>query len=110
MSKYLFIETRDPFERQDTVKLYGLINELSTKGHDVALFLTQNGVLATRKEAKVPLLPVILKEKNVAVYADDYSLEERGISTSDLVENIQVSGADTLVDLTMETGRKPVWY
>ena len=110
MSKYLFIESRDPFESRDSIQLYGLIKELASKGNDVALFLVQNGTLSTRKEATVKLFPELCTTKNVTVYADDYSLEERGIRSSDLREGVKAAPVDTLTDLLMESGRKPMWH
>ena len=110
MSKYLFVETRDPFESKDTHQLYGLVKELAGQGHDVALYLTQNGVFATRNQAKTSIFPELVKEKNVTVFADDYSLEERGITKSEIFSEVKISPIDKLAELTIEDGRRPVWH
>ncbi|MGE0172688.1 MAG: DsrE family protein [Oligoflexales bacterium] len=110
MSKYLFIESRDPFDSKDVLQTYGLVKELCNQGHDVALYLIQNGVLAVRKDAKVTLLPEILSDKKARVLVDDYSLSERGILKDQVPGSAKVSNADELVDLIMEDQRKPIWH
>jgi len=106
MGKYVFIETRDPFESNDVTQTWDLAVELSKNGNDVAMFLVQNAVLATRSGAKVSTLGDL---KGVKVYADDLSLVERGIEQGAIRDGITVAGADELTDLIMEDGRKPIW-
>lgn len=106
MSKYLFIETRDPFEHRDATQTWNLAESLAKKGHDVAFYLVQNGVLAARKGAKIDTLT---DTKSVSVYADDVSLQERGVHVEQLLDGVTVSHVDALVDLTLEDGRKAIW-
>ena len=106
MSKYLFIESRDPFEFADAVQTWRLAVELGEAGHDVAYFLVQNGVLAARAGAKVETLTGTGKVK---VYVDDVSLAERAMSGAKLKDGVTVAGSDELVDLTLEEGRRPIW-
>ena len=106
MSKYLFIESRDPFESPDVKQQWDLATTLAGKGNDVTMFLVQNAVFAARREARVPTLDPTAE---VTVLADDLSLAERGIPEKGLRENVGVSGIDALVDLIMEDGRKPIW-
>ncbi len=106
MSKYLFIETRDPFEHKDAGQTWDLAEALAAKGNDVAFFLVQNAVFAARKGAKVSTLT---NTDVVKVYADDVSLRERGMNVEQVRDGITVSGADMLVDLTLEDGRKAIW-
>ena len=105
MAKYLFIETRDPFEYRDVQHTWELAVELGKKGDDVVMFLVQNAVLASRKDAKVDTL----SDSSVKVYADDLSLAGRGIKKDTLREGITVAGVDSLTDYIMEDGRKPIW-
>ena len=109
MSKYLFIETRDPFESTDCVQGFELINELKGKGHDVSLYLIQNGVFTSRSGVKVPGFSNILSS-GVKVLVDDCSLEERGILSDQIAAGISISGADELVDLIMEENCKAIWH
>ena len=106
MSKYLFIETRDPFEHNDATQTWNLAESLANKGHDVAFYLVQNGVLAVRMGAKINTLT---DTELVNVYADDISLRERGVSVEHMLGGVTVSSVDTLIDLTMEDGRKAIW-
>ncbi len=106
MSKYLFIESRDPFDTTDTHQAFGLATALSKEGNDVTLYLVQNGVLAARAAANA------LKEvgPKVSVLADDYSIEERGIEANELAKSVRVSDVDSLVDLLCEKGTKAIWH
>ena len=106
MSKYLFIESRDPFESPDAKQQWDLARQLAEKGNEVTMFLVQNGVLAARKAAKIPTLD---PSSGVTVHADDLSLAERGIHNESLRDNVNVSGIDALTDLIMEAGCKPIW-
>ena len=49
MTGYLFIETRDPFESRDTQFDEETASAVKERGHEVTVFLVQNGVLASRK-------------------------------------------------------------
>jgi len=106
MGKYLFIESRDPFECPDAVQAWSLATALASKGNDVKVFLVQNAVLAARAGARVETLD---PAAGVDVLADELSLAERGIRADAVKANVQVSGIETLTDLVMEEGRKPVW-
>lgn len=106
MGKYVFIETRDPFECRDVEQTWALATELGAAGHDVAMFLVQNAVLAARKGAKVETLD---ESAPVRVLADDLSLRERGIGNDHLKAGIEMASIDVLTDLVMEDDRKPIW-
>lgn len=105
MAKYLFIETRDPFEHRDVKQTWNLAAELANNGDDVVMFLVQNAVLATRKGAQIDTL----NDSSVKVVADDLSLAERAIKPDMLRDGITTAGADELTDYIMEDGRKPIW-
>lgn len=105
MAKYLFIETRDPFEHRDVKQTWDLAVELGNNGDDVVMFLVQNAVLATRKGANTETLG----DSKVQVYADDLSLAERGISQETLRDGVTTASVDQLTDFIMEDGRKPIW-
>ena len=105
MAKYLFIETRDPFEFTDVKHTWDLAVELGKNGDDVVMFLVQNAVFAGRKGAKVDTL----NDASVKVFADDLSLAERGINAEGLREGVAVANVDALTDLIMEDDRKPIW-
>ncbi len=106
MAKYLFVESRDPFEFTDVKQTWDLAADLAKKGNDVAMFLVQNGVLATRKDARVSTMSDL---SGIRVFADDFSLEERAIQPDSVRDDVKISGIDALTDLIMEDDRKPIW-
>ncbi len=109
MSRYVFIESRDPFESSDTRFIAETAAALKRQGEDVTVFLVQNGVLAARAKARGSQLPE-LAEARVTLLADDFSLRERGISTSELAAAVQEANIDSLVDLIAHEDTKAIWH
>src|SRR5215207_204833 len=101
MTSYVFIESRDPFESRDTRVVEETAVALKERGHEVTVFLVQNGVLAARKNAHDSYLSR-LAEAGVALMADDFSLSERGILTAELRPGVQPAGIETLADALAE--------
>ncbi len=106
--KYLFIESRDPFESTDTQFFSDLVKGVKKLGRETTLFLVQNSVLSTRKGAKYNDQIAQLAQSGVTVLADGFSLKERGIDH--LVEGIEVSNMDQLVQLLLEPETKAIWH
>jgi predicted peroxiredoxin len=109
MTKYLFIETRDPFESTASEFVEGTATALRQRGNPVTVFLVQNGVLGTRKSANAPHFRR-LADAEVALLADEFSLRERGIQSSDLRSGIRVSTIEKLVDALIEPQTKAIWH
>jgi predicted peroxiredoxin len=109
MSKYLFIESRDPFESRDAQFLVETATALKQRGNDVTVFLVQNGVLAARKNAHTSHLPQ-LAEVGIQLLADDFSLRERGIRADEINPAVKESSIDALVDMLVEEGTKAIWH
>ncbi len=105
MAKYLLIESRGP-EGADFC--YDLATGLAGAGHDVTLFLVQNGVLPARTGSANGGLSR-MSAAGVRVLADDFSLRERGISASKLANDVTAAPIDTVVDALAE-GRKAIWH
>jgi sulfur transfer complex TusBCD TusB component (DsrH family) len=107
MTKYLFIESRDPFESRDTPFVAETATTLKQRGHDVTLFLLQNGVFAARNSvhslAKVA-------DAGVTVLADNFSLKERGIETLELARGIQEAPIERLVEALVQENTKAIWH
>lgn len=110
MARYVLIESRDPFGSTDPPWLYDLAADLTARGEEVTLFLVQNGVLAARKNvASSPLRGI--RERNVAVMADSFSLRERGIREEDRTPQVDAAGIDDLVDLILaHPGTRVLWH
>ena len=108
MSKYLLIESRDPFESGDVPYFYDLATGLAKAGNEVTLFLVQNGVLAARRDARADGLHAVA-QAGVQVLADDFSLRERGIPAGRLVSGVKAGPLDVVIDQLAE-GRKALWH
>ena len=108
MTKYLLIESRDPFEANGVSYFYDLATKLVQEGNTVTLFLVQNGVLPARRGSDATAL-VELTRSGVEVLADNFSLRERGIGTGNLVANVKAAPLDIVVDQLAE-GRKTIWH
>jgi predicted peroxiredoxin len=108
MAQYLFIDSRDPFESRDTEFVISTAGALRKRGHEVTLFLVQNGVLAARRQARDSYF-MSVAVAGVRVLADEFSLRERGIEDDELHPLITLAGVDAIVDL-VASGAKTLWH
>jgi len=108
MSKYLLIESRDPYESGDGDFIPSLAAQLTAKGKEVTILLVQNGVLPARTNAERGKLSQAL-EAGVTVLADSFSLRERGIGDSDIAPTIRPVQLDVVID-AMADGIKTIWH
>ena len=109
MTKYLFIESRDPFESRDVRFVEETATALKQRGHEVTVFLVQNGVLAARKNGSENYLNR-LANAGVILMADEFSLCERGIQTAEVGTGIQQSNMEALVDALVQANTKGIWH
>ena len=109
MSNYVFIESRDPFESLDVRFVEETAAALKERGHEVTVFLVQNGVLAARRNGRDSYL-ARLTEARVNLLADDFSLSERGIQPAELRSGIQTSDIEALVDALLQENTKAIWH
>ena len=93
MPSYLLIESRDPFDSNDTGFCRDLATQLAAGKNDVTLFLVQNGVLPARSGARSGDL-TRLAGGGVRVLADSFSLKERGIDEARLASGIAAAPLD----------------
>jgi len=107
MTRYVFIESRDPFESRDTQFLEDTAIAVKERGHDVTVFLVQNGVLAARESTR---RLGRLAEAGVTLLADDLSLRERGIKADELAPSVSESGIDALVEALVQENTKALWH
>lgn len=105
MAKYFLIESRSPCDATEVNNNYQLAADLAKAGNEVALFLVENGVLATRKSSLSNGLEDL---KQVKLLADDFSLRERGIEQSELEDDIESTSIGAIVD-AMSEGQKMIW-
>lgn len=108
MSTYLLIESRDPFDSNDTRFCCDLAQQLAAANNDVTVFLVQNGVLPARAGARSGDL-TSLAGAGVRVLADSFSLKERGIDEKRLAAGIAAAPLDVVLDALAE-GAKVIWH
>ena len=108
MPKYVFIESRDPYESGDCARFAEMIEGIQRRGHEAILFLVQNGVMGARRGSTAHGLLAGLARNKVRILADSFSLRERGIG--DVANEVTSSGMTYLVDLILEPGVKAVWH
>lgn len=108
MRSYLLIESRDPFESTGVAGTCELAIQLRDAGHDVALFLVQNGVLAVRSGARRTELDKVLGSK-IEVLADEFALRERGIPAAGLIAGVKAAPIDSVIE-RMTAGWNALWH
>jgi hypothetical protein len=106
MAEFTFISSRDPVEGDGSV--HQLAADLAGAGHDVALFLVENGAFLARAGACSELRDR-LAAAGVRLLADDFALSERGIVDGALADGVDPTTLDVLVD-HMAQGRKVSWH
>lgn len=109
MTNYVFIESRDPFESRDTQFVVETATTLVQRGHQVTVFLVQNGVLGARRNIGESNLSRMV-ESGISLLADDFSLCERGIQSEDLQPGIQATSIETLVTALVQENTKAIWH
>jgi predicted peroxiredoxin len=108
MTRYLLIESRDPFDTNLVEDFTDLAKDLRSQGHEVTVFLVQNGVLPARKGSRSQPLADLVKA-GVKVLADDFSLAERGIEQQRLLDGVKSGNVALIVD-EMAAGTKTIWH
>ena len=108
MPRYLLIESRDPFDSNDTGFCRDLATQLAAAKNEVTLFLVQNGVLPARPCVHSAAL-TSLAQAGVTILADDFSLRERGIAPDVLVQGVRAAALDVVID-AMAGGAKTIWH
>ena len=107
MARYLLIESRDPFESGGVEDDYALAQSLAENGNEVVVFLVQNGVLPARRGARSEGLHRLVAS-GTPVLADAFSLRERALPPETMLEGIEASPLDVVLD-AMVAGHKVIW-
>ena len=108
MATYLLIESRDPYDSNDTGFCRDLATQLAAAKNEVTVFLVQNGVLPARSGARSGELTK-LAGAGVRVLADSFSLRERGIDEAGLASGVAAAPLDVVLDALAE-GAKVIWH
>ena len=110
LKKYLLIESRDPFECNDCMWLYETAKSLGTSGNQVTLFLLQNGVLPACVNSDYACHLSVLYAAGVKIFADNFALEARAISSSQLIDEVEPVTIDMLASLLTAPSTKAIWH
>jgi len=108
MSRYMLISSREPFTCPSTNALYDLARELSRQGHQVTLFLVENGVMVARAGVYSKLLQEAYAA-GVEILAEEFSLRERAIPLNRLGAGIESARLEVVLDALVERV-KTVWH
>lgn len=107
MAKYLLIESRDFHESREVDEYYDFARDLRNAGNDVTVYLVQNAVFAVKKGYQGSKFAQL---RGATVYADDFSLRQRGIDARDVEPGAKVTSIGTLVDLLVQPDVKATWH
>lgn len=107
MSNYIFIESRDPFASGDSDFIENVAVLVKDRGHNITVFLVQNGVLGARKTVRHFKQ---MLSAGVKLIADDLSLAERGINIEELAPGITKSSIQELVQALVQENTKAIWH
>jgi predicted peroxiredoxin len=108
MARFVFGESRDPYECADCARFMDLVAGVRRRSHEVTLFLVQNAVLAVREGASLGGAYSELARAGVAVVADAFALRERAIDR--LASGVEPSGVDQLVSLALSPQTRVIWH
>lgn len=107
MSHYLFVQSQDTFTETRAAGQYQLAGQLHEAGHRVTLVLVQNGVTPARRNARCDHFDELL-DQGIRVIADDFSLQQREIDSSQLKDSVAVGDLEAVID-AMLAGHKVIW-
>lgn len=107
MSRFLFIQSQDPFTEVRTAAQFDLARRLVEAGNQVSVLLVQNGVTAARRGAQCGGFDA-LAGQGVQLLADPFSLRQREIEAEHLKDAIEVADLDVVIE-AMLAGDKVIW-
>ena len=109
MAKYLLIETKGPLDGGDYAFEVG--EQLRDLGHDVTIYLLQDGVFIGRNDfAAAERLRRAAEEHDLQLLADIISLRQRGVVGSRVAAMVRPGDMDELLELMMEGTDKVIWH
>lgn len=108
MSRYVLISSRDPFTCATTRDFYELAGEFKRQGHEVVLFLVENGVFPARAAAHCDALSDVVRA-GVTVLADEFALRERAIASTTLRSGIDAAPLAHVVD-ELAARSRVIWH
>ncbi|ACE84594.1 DsrE family protein [Cellvibrio japonicus] len=108
MQRYFFVTTQDPFTNSSANDYFIHITKLSQQGNGVSVFLVQNGITPAIKNAHLPCFDELLASA-ITIYADIFSLQQRGIKATELKQNIQSTDLHAIIHARLN-GDDVIWF
>lgn len=108
MKRFLVVGSRDLTEYVNGQYIPLVVETLREKGHDVTLFLLENGVISAREGSKMGQVLNDLSSKGARILAEDVSCRARGVRR--LVPGIGLSNLDVLADGIADGYDNILWY
>lgn len=108
MARFVFVESRDPYECADCPQFLDLVAGVRRRSHDVTLFLVQNAVGAAREGASHAVKYSELAKAGVTVVAEAFALRERGVER--LADGVERTDIDRLVSLALTPQTRVIWH
>jgi hypothetical protein len=107
MSRYVVIESHDPFEADLSAEFFDLALSLSRAGHDVAVLFVADGI-RTALAGRHTFWLAELRRAGVAVLADLSALLAAGFVPAQLAAGVRATPAGITLDDLLQ-GRKRLW-
>jgi sulfur transfer complex TusBCD TusB component (DsrH family) len=108
MKHYLIVDSRDLTEYVNGSYLPLVVKELREKGHEVTVFLIENGVIAAREGSKMGQVLDALSRNGARILAEDVSCLARGVNR--LSPGISLANLDLLADSIAGGFDNILWY
>ena len=108
MDAYLLIESAGPQAGPGGNRFVGDAHRLVRKGGDVALVLTQDGVLGAVPGA-YPRLRGYLRDGG-ALWVDAHSMRQWGVAEGDMVPGARPVDVDDVAERLLWPGLQAVWH
>ena len=108
MAEYLLVESQGPWAGPGCRKLLWDTLALADLGHDVWLFLVDDGATTALDRADAPLADVL--GAGVRVWVDEFSVRRRCLAETSLAAGVELVGIEKLAGKLLEAGLRVVWH
>jgi hypothetical protein len=108
MTRFFFIQSREPFTDSRANGDYELIHNLACAGNEVTVMLVQNGVMPARRGSMINSFDKLC-DGQARLLADPFSLTQRQIGTNDLKGGIEPVALDATVKALL-AGHTVIWH
>lgn len=105
---YLLIESQGNWSGPNADRFLRDALALAEAGHQVWVFLVQDGVLAAAADASPTLAK--LAAAGARVYADDFSASQRALTAGRLSDHVTLAGMADIARILLRDDVRAVWH